>query len=337
MDLSQKIAALGRLKDYMLCKGRIEAAEAWKETKHIASVRNGWFTPEFIDLAVLGITEAFLDEQKLQTWVQAYPGFGTPEKVKKVGIVAAGNIPLVAFHDWLCAWLSGHDVRIKLSSKDDLLLPHLIGQLQQWYPETTFAQFQEMLKDCDAYIATGSNNSARYFEYYFSKYPHIIRRNRTSVALLTGSETQADLEALSDDVFQFFGLGCRNVTKIYVPKDYNFEPLLDVFEAKYGYLADHHKFKNNYDYNLALLLLNQTPYLTKGSILLTEQESLFSALSVLNYSYYTDIQETIASLKANPDLQCVVGAAAIPFGQAQKPSLTDYADGVDTAAFLAGL
>jgi hypothetical protein len=194
----------------------------------------------------------------------------------------------------------------------------------------------EMLKNCDAYIATGSNNSARYFHYYFAQYPNIIRRNRTSVAILDGSETPEELTALADDAMLYFGLGCRNVTKVLVPEGYNFEALLQAFR-KYDYLADFHKFKNNYDYNLALLLLNSSPYMSNQSLLLHESPSLFSPISVLHYSYYTDHATQAAALENHEDLQCLVGHGFTPFGTAQQPSLSDYADGIDTMQFLTGL
>ncbi len=194
----------------------------------------------------------------------------------------------------------------------------------------------EMLKACDAYIATGSNNSSRYFEYYFSRYPHIIRKNRTSVSVLTGNETAAELEGLADDVYLYFGLGCRNVTKIYVPEQYDFVPLLEAFR-KYTWMADHHKYKNNYDYNLAIHLLNKNYYMTNGSILLMEDPSLFSPISQLNYEFYGPNEDPAAKLAGNPDLQCLVGKGGISFGLSQQPSLNDYADGVDSLSFLSGL
>jgi hypothetical protein len=207
----------------------------------------------------------------------------------------------------------------------------------EWNEEVKeLVQFADMLQGCDAYIATGSNNSSRYFEYYFGKYPHIIRRNRTSVAILTGKETNQDLEKLADDVYQYFGLGCRNVTKIYVPFNYDFLLLLTIFK-KYNYLADHHKYKNNYDYNLAVQILNKKYYMTNDSILLIEDRSLFSPISQLNYEFYSNKKDLIALLQTIDDIQCIIGKDFIPFGQGQQPGITDYADGVDTLLFLANL
>jgi hypothetical protein len=219
-----------------------------------------------------------------------------------------------------------------------VLIKHLVAKLVSYDKEVAGrVQFADMLKGCDAYIATGSNNSGRYFEYYFGKYPHIIRRNKTSVAVLTGQETKEELERLADDVHLYFGMGCRNVTKLYVPSGYDFVPLLNAF-SKYNYLADHHKYKNNYDYNLALYILNKNYYMTNGSILLIEEPSVFSPISQLNFEFYDD-RALLSSLleKDTADIQCIVGKDYIPFGGAQNPGINDYADGVDTMGFLAGL
>lgn len=331
MNNTEKIAALVRLRQYLATD-----TPALQTVKEQAFFANGWFTPASINTAVQNICQYFLDEALLLRWLETYPRLGM-QAPRTVGIVAAGNIPLVSFHDWLCGFVSGHRVKLKLSSKDSVLMTHLLEKIAEWYP--AFAEQtvpSDMLKNCDAYIATGSNNSARYFEYYFSKFPHIIRRNRTSAALLTGRETEAELQALADDVMMYFGLGCRNVTKVFVPEGYDFTPLLQALE-KYDSLMDHHKYKNNYDYNLALMLLNSAAYLTNGSILLRESDSLFSPISVLHYSYYKDAGAMAAGLLANEDLQCLAGHGFTPFGRTQQPSLTDYADGVDTMAFLEAL
>ena len=297
-----------------------------------ASVANGWFTPEFIHLAVTNIADQFLEENKLNNWAKHYHIDDNIEP-KNVGVVMAGNIPLVGFHDFLCVFISGHIQTIKLSSKDDILLKHLVQKMYSW--EVTmqnYVSFAYMLKGCDAYIATGSNNSAVYFDYYFSKYPSIIRRNRTSAAILKGDETKDALEKLSDDIHVYFGLGCRNVTKIFVPSGYDFVPLLQSF-YKYKYFADHHKYKNNYDYNLSIMIMNNRFYMTNESTLLIENESLFSPVSQLNYSFYDDFKTLEVALENNKDVQCLVGKD-ISFGAAQTPGLMDYADGVDTMQFL---
>ena len=315
---------------------------SWVEARERASRANGWFIPEFIDLAVRNIAELFLHQAKLEAWIAPYH---IPENrevapanpPKRVGIVMAGNIPLVGFHDWLAVFLSGHIAVIKPSSKDDVLIRHLIKQLAEWEPASTrFTLIQEMLKDCDAYIATGSNNSAGYFDYYFGRFPHIIRRNRSSVAILTGTESPAELDRLADDVHQYFGLGCRNVTKIFVPEGYDFVPLIETFK-RYQWMADHHKYKNNFDYNLAINLLNKVYYMSTEALMLVEKESIFSPISQLHYGFYPDLTVLQTSLIAHPEVQCIVGTGFTPFGEAQNPSVETFADGVDTLEFLNNL
>ena len=328
MNLQKRIELLQRLQTYLLTND-----EDWQATKIKASFANGWFTAEFIDLAVKNICTAFLQKEKLQAWASHYH---LDDNVggKNIGLVMAGNIPMVGFQDFLCVLISGHKQTIKLSSKDDVLLKHLIEKMIDWEPELkNYMEFAELLKGCDAYIATGSNNSARYFEQYFAKYPNIIRRNRTSVAILNGNENAGDLELLADDVHQYFGLGCRNITKLFVPTGYDFVPMIKVFE-KYKYFQDHHKFKNNYDYQLSILLLNNIFYMTSGSNLLIENDAIFSPISQLNYSFYDDEKNALKLVVDNEDIQCICGHAGLPFGQAQKPNLMDYADGVDTMQFL---
>jgi hypothetical protein len=218
-----------------------------------------------------------------------------------------------------------------------VLLEAIVKKLVEWSEEAAlYFTIGAMLKGCDAYIATGSNNSSGYFEYYFKKYPHIIRKNRTSIAVLTGDETDKELELLADDVYQFFGLGCRNVTKLFVPRDYNFERLLLIF-GKYNFLSNHQKYKNNYDYNLAIHLLNHKYYMSNESLLLIEDSSPFSPISQLNYEYYTDMETVKNSVVQNDKIQCLVGRQAIVFGAAQRPGICDFADGVDTMGFLTRL
>lgn len=337
MNLQHRIYLLVRLGKYILSDD-----QQWQQAKERASRENGWFIPEFVELATRNIARSFLQNEKLQSWINAgqlqpFPPANPGFKAQTVGIVMAGNIPLVGFHDFLCVFISGHKAAIKSSSKDQVLIKHLVEKLAAWDDEVKNSiEFSEMLKGCDAYIATGSNNSSRYFDYYFGKYPHIIRRNKTSVAILTGKETKEELEKLADDVYLYFGLGCRNVTKIYVPQAYNFVPLLEAFK-KYNYLADHHKYKNNYDYNLAVNLLNKKYYMTNGSILLIEDEALFSPISQLNYEFYYSPENLPPLLKDHTDLQCIIGTNYIPFGLAQCPSISEYADKVDTLEFLSGL
>ena len=330
MKLQNRIELLLSLKEYLLS----DSAE-WQSVKQTASIHNGWFTQEFIDLSVKNIVGQFLQEEKLQNWIEHYR-LNDSIIPKNVGIVMAGNIPLVGFHDFLSVFTSGHTQTIKLSSKDDILLKHLVQKMYSWeVAMQNQVSFAPMLRGCDAYIATGSNNSARYFDYYFSKYPSIIRKNRTSVAVLRGDESNDELEKLSDDIHSFFGLGCRNVTKIFVPHEYDFVPLLKAFH-QYLYFADHHKYKNNYDYNLSIQLMNNRFYMTNGSTLLVENESIFSPISQLNYAFYDSRESVLNSLRSSKEIQCIAGLD-LTLGNAQQPGLMDYADGIDTMQFLVTL
>jgi hypothetical protein len=332
MDLQQRLNLLVELGAHIL-----NAPDSWLAAKEKAYRENGWFTPEFIDLGTAHIATEFLSRANLETLVDTYKIPDLHIKVRNVGIIMAGNIPLVGFHDFLCTFLSGHYQTIKLSSKDKVLMQYLVDWLGAKEPSLADQiRFEEMLKGADAYIATGSNNSSRYFEYYFARFPHIIRKNRTSAAVVTGNETPAELSALADDVYTYFGLGCRNVTMLYVPENYDFVPLLEAFK-KYNYLFDLHKYKNNYDYQLAMLMINREHYMTNGSLILRKNASLFSPVSVLNYDTYQDPNSLVAGLLDNESVQCIVGFDQLPFGNSQKPGLTDFADGADTLQFLLSL
>ncbi len=328
MTLQERINVLVSLGDYMQNNGH-----EWQSVKEQANSANPWFVPEFIEMASENIYNQFLQPQKLDDWIKHSNLPEENENAVTVGLVTAGNIPMVGFHDMLCIFITGHYQRIKLSSKDNILIKHIVLKMLEFEPQVQrYISINENLKGCDAYIATGSNNSSRYFDYYFGKYPNIIRRNRTSVAVLDGTETKEDLEKLADDIQSYFGLGCRNVTKIYVPEDYNFEALLQALK-KYEHYADFHKYKNNYDYQLALLMMGNKFYMANETIILSKNTSLFTAVSQVNYEYYNNADE-LKSLKNNKDIQCIIGHQATPFGQAQKPTLTDYADGIDTMKFL---
>jgi hypothetical protein len=332
MNLQQRKELLIRLGSYLQ-----NTDDQWEAIRQRAYAENNWFIPEFIDLSVKNIAQNFLAPGKLDQLITRYQIPENNPNPKKVGIVMAGNIPLVGFHDLLCVFLSGHYALIKASSRDQVLIAHLQKKLIEWNPQVEqYIVLKEMIRHCDAYIATGSNNSSRYFEYYFGKYPSIIRKNRTSVAVLTGNETREELEKLADDVYQYFGLGCRNVTKIFVPKDYDFIPLLTAFK-KYNRLIDHNKYKNNYEYNLAIHILNHQYYMSNESILLVENESPFSPIGQLHYEFYTNENAVREKLKNNENIQCIVGRNGISFGGAQCPDVYDYADGVDTMSFLMNL
>lgn len=327
--MNKKIELLEQLRTYMLSND-----EEWILCKELAQRNNGWFIPEFIELAVNTICEHYLEPQKLKEYASK---FTNTNELKVIGITMAGNLPMVGFHDFLSVFLSPHKQRVKFSSKDNTLLPHLFSKMHSWDSsiQDDFGS-SEFIRDCDAYIATGSNQSALVFKQYFAKYPHIIRNNKTSVAILDGTETDQELEALSDDVYFYFGLGCRNVTKLYIPKGYNFEMLLNIFR-KYDELKNHNKYRNNFDYNLALYILNNQYYMSNESLLMVENESIYSPISVLHYEFYESVHDVKTSLQVNENLQAIIGKNFIPFGSAQYPELTDFADGINTVDFLNSL
>ncbi|MBS1529602.1 MAG: acyl-CoA reductase [Bacteroidetes bacterium] len=305
---------------------------------------NAWFTPDNVEHAVQSIGR-MLNRNDLQTWLSKYPI--EPHEAKNIGLVLAGNIPLVGFHDVLSVLVSGNIALIKASSQDSRLVMQVLKRLVAIEP--AFAErfkFTGRLENFDAVIATGSNNTSRYFEYYFGKVPHIIRKNRNSIAVLTGKETDEQLKALGHDIFDYFGLGCRNVSKLFVPKGYNFEPFFEAIES-YKNVIHHHKYNNNYDYNKSLYLVNRDKHLDNGFLLLKEDKGMTSPLAVLFYEYYESI-DSLSDLLENEkgNIQCVVTAAAatattasaiVGFGQSQQPALWDYADGVDTMDFLTKL
>lgn len=296
---------------------------------------NGWFTPENVRQSFCAIGNQLYDE-KLETWSRRYDYSMNP---KKVALIMAGNIPLVGFHDFLCVLMSGHSVIAKVSSDDKQLLPALAAQLLKFEPDLKdrIVFTEGRIGKVDAVIATGSDNSALYFEQYFGKYPHIFRRNRTSIAVLDGSETKQQLHELGHDIFDYFGLGCRNVSHLLIPKDFD---LNKFFEAiiPFGEIVNHHKYANNYDYNKAVYLLNNIPLLDNNFVLLRETEDLFSPLGMLHYHRYITIKDVTVYLKTHADkIQAVIGNQFVPFGSAQFPNLEDYADGVDTMSFLSKL
>lgn len=339
MVLKERIDLMGRLGKFFL-----ENNQDWQTVKEKAYAHNPWFLPEYIDLAIQHIANAFLNPELLSKWVESYPSFWKKSTTPEVGIVMAGNIPLVGFHDFLSVFISGCRQKIKLSSKDAVLWEYIIKLLQKWAPETSgLIRISEQLKNCDAYIATGSNNTARYFEYYFAKYPHIIRRNRSSIALLRGNETEQMLSGLCDDVCLYFGLGCRNVTQLIVPEGYDFKPMEKTLE-KYTCHLDLNRYKNNYDYQLALALLNKINYQSLDPVLLISSTSIFAPISVLHYQEYKQTEKPINDILSKGNyLQCIfTGEETIfgknrrtnEFGTGQFPLLNDYADQVNTLSFL---
>jgi hypothetical protein len=328
MNLQNRIDLLVKLAEYIQ-----QNDKEWIAIKKEAEAKNPWFIENFTDKALSNICNNFLEAKQLEAWIKHYC-LDDNIKPKNVGIVMAGNIPLVGFHDFLSVFVSGHRQTIKLSSKDDVLLRHLIQQMYV-FDKRSIEQISiaENLRGCDAYIATGSNQSSGYFKQYFSSYPHIIRNNKTSVAILSGNETTEELERLAEDIHLYFGLGCRNVTKLYVPKNYDFTPVLKAFDT-FSFLKQNRKYSNNYDYQLSILLLNKYPYMTNEVTLLIEHEQIFSSIGMVHYEYYDSEKKLTDDLKNNSDIQCIVGQKFIPFGKGQSPRLFDYADGVDTMQFL---
>ncbi|WP_304140687.1 acyl-CoA reductase [Mesoflavibacter zeaxanthinifaciens] len=311
--------------------------DGFKHQIKLAKEHNGWFTENNILFALEGWSN-LLTENNLNQWLSNY----NLDKVepKKVAIIMAGNIPLVGFHDFLSVLITGHEVLVKQSSNDKHLLPFLSKYLEYVLPELkgkiTFTE--DKLQDFDAVIATGSNNTARYFEYYFKGKPSIIRQNRNSVAVLIGDETEAQLNALSEDIFRYYGLGCRNVSKLFVPKNYNFDGF---FNAMYKWhpIIEEAKYANNYDYNKAVYLMSEFDMLENGFLMIKEDRSYASPIATVFYEYYDSLKQLQKKLTADEDLiQCIVSKGLtennVDFGMTQKPQLWDYADGVNTIEFL---
>lgn len=338
MNLADRVKVLVQLGNHLR-----EPDEYLEALMHQSHYHNQWFTIENQKMAIEAIAKSFLDEQQLLQWLHHYH-IDDHIQPQIVGLVLAGNIPLVGFHDVLAVFAAGHRARIKLSEKDAYLMPYLLKLLKQFDARTQhYFEVVQFLKDFDAVIATGSNNSARYFEAYFGKVPNIIRKNRNAVAVLTGEETEAELMALGEDIFQYYGLGCRNVSKIYIPQGYDFQALMETLH-KFRKIILNNKYKNNFDYNYSLYILNRTPHIANGAIILTEEPSLQSRIAGLHYEYYNDIAAVEAEIeRRSEEIQCVVAKdgtlqrKTLPFGKAQQPELWDYADGVDTMQFLLSL
>jgi hypothetical protein len=309
-----------------------------------AEAENPWFTRENIIIALKNISIS-LEKPKIDHFTQRYPerlfNLKTP---RTIGVVMAGNIPVVGFHDFFCILMAGHRFLGKLSSDDTRLLPAIADILIRINPEfnNLISFTDKRLHDFDSIIATGSNNTYRYFEYYFGKYPHILRKNRNGVAILTGREDKEELSALADDIFLFFGKGCRNISKLYLPEGYDLNLLQEPF-ARYSHYYNHHKYRNNYDYYKTICLIDKIPYIDIGHLLLVESKATASPVSVINYEYYKDLLLFKAILPGMKDhVQCVIChddqvSDSIKPGNAQCPELWDYADGVDTMEFLLNL
>ena len=312
-------------------KGYKELNEVLKR----AQADNGWFTAENLKTALRTWGEV-LSKDNIDKWLAQY-ALNESKKIKTIGLVLAGNIPLVGFHDLVCVWASGHIAKIKASSKDNILLPFIAKQLELFGKKKCFKFIDKPLKNIDAVIATGSSNSARYFEYYFSKIPSIIRKNRNGLAVLTGEESKHDFEQLGKDMLLYFGMGCRNVSKLLVPHNFDFNfifgglyPLASVIENA--------KYSNNYDYNKAVFLMSDFDFLENGFFMLKQDAAMAAPIASAFYDYYDNLDELNQYLRNQRDaIQCVVGKNYTPFGSSQKPNLWEYADQVDTLAFLLSL
>lgn len=302
-----------------------------------AKNQNQWFTNKNINKAIEGIA-TYLQAEKLESWIQKYPIHNL--KPQKVAVVMAGNIPLVGFHDFLCVLLSGHILLARPSAEDSVLIKAIADLLIEIEPKfADYIHFVEKINDAEKVIATGSDNTARYFAYYFAQKPHIIRKNRVSIGILNGSESKEDLQALGEDIFTYFGLGCRNVAKLYVPRNYEFANFFEGVQS-FAEVINHNKYFNNYEYNKAIYLLKPIEHLDNGFLLLSENTEIASPVACLFYEYYDNLQRLEEKIKAQEEkIQCIVSKNAFwkgsyAFGQAQKPQVSDYADGVDTMKFL---
>ncbi len=316
----------------------LSKTEQFNDIFEKAEQQNSWFTRTNVIFAFKSWSDA-LSKNNVKQWLSQYQLPQTTSS-KKILIIMAGNLPLVGLHDLLCVLVTGHKAIVKLSSNDCVLLPYLITQMKTFAPEWTEAVTftDDKVTEYDAVIATGSNNTARYFEYYFGKKPHIIRKNRHSVAVLTGKETPEELFALGKDIFLYYGLGCRSISKLFVPKGYDFNLL---FQAIYPYkdIIQEQKYANNYDYNKAVYLMSLFQLLENGFLLLKEDEHYGSPIATLFYEYYTNVASLKEKLTTDAEkIQCVVAhnftTEEVAFGETQTPQLWDYADGVDTLNFL---
>ncbi|MEY8758874.1 acyl-CoA reductase [Chryseobacterium tongliaoense] len=341
MDTENKVLGLVRLSDYIrafLAKNNEDYNENDSDFELLlrkSEIENPWFTIDNQKFALQQWTD-LLTEENINSWIKKY---SISKISKKVGLILAGNIPLVGFHDVISVVLSNHIPVIKLSSKDRYMIPFLLKKWKEFSDGRVEYEFVDRLEDFDAVIATGSNNTARYLEYYFKNHSSIIRKNRTSVAVLKGDETNEELQLLANDIFQYFGLGCRNVTRIFIPEDFVIDRLFENF-LNFQDIINHHKYANNYDYNRAVYLLNQDKFWDNNFVMLKEDDQLFSPLSVINFSRYSSLEDVRKFIAENEEnIQCVVGKGelgfdSVPFGEAQNPGLNTYADNVDTMKFL---
>lgn len=345
MDLNSRINAFVRLGERMLDESKLSCGSRFESIIKETSIHNPWFTSENVYYAIDSIANLWLTRDALNAFVSKYPDTHFNPKVsKKIVVIMAGNIPFAGFHDLLCVLLTGHRFLGKVSSKDGHLIAAIIDMLQDINPEFKgLIELSEVtLHGFDAVIATGSDNSSRYFDYYFKNYPTIIRKHRNSIAVLTGNETEDELTQLGDDIFLYFGLGCRNVSMLLVPKDYSFNELLKAFK-NWQNLDTHNKYMNNYEFQKTMNLMNLIDHIDTDFMLLKQNESIGSTVGVVHYKEYDSIQNVLNFIENHQnELQCIVGDKkivpnAIPFGTSQNPKLDEFADGIDTVEFLAEL
>lgn len=328
MSKSRFLALISSLKEYFSSSTNKEKIELFVDK---SMQENPWFTKELINFSMNAIEEQFLDVHK---WIEFFELEGDSELVepKNVGLVLPGNLPAVGLHDVLMVLASGHFCLVKLSSQDKFLMTMYIQAIQEVSEYSI--EIVDKITSVDRVIATGSDFAGSYFTQYFKHIPHIIRKNRSSIAILHGNESLEDFQALGKDIFTYYGLGCRNVSSIFVPRNFDLIPLFDVLTT-FQEVMDHHKYANNYQYQKTLMLLNQIPHFDLGNLLVLEKEDLVSAVGVLHLHYYDD-QAEIAQVinQAMDKIQCIVGNDYINFGKAQQPALNDFADGVNTYQWL---
>ncbi|WP_278380199.1 acyl-CoA reductase [Chryseobacterium arthrosphaerae] len=341
MNTENQVLGLIKLSDYIKAFLAKKTEDYKEDDANIelllkrSEIENPWFTVDNQKFALQQWAD-LLTEKQIKNWLKKY---SVSRISKRVGLILAGNIPLVGFHDVISVVLSNHIPVIKLSSKDKYLIPFLLKKWKEFSDDQVRFEFVERLENFDAVIATGSNNTARYLEYYFKNHLSIIRKNRTSIAVLKGDETDEELQLLAKDIFQYFGLGCRNVTRIFIPEDFVIDRLFENFLG-FQDIINHNKYANNYDYNRAVYLLNQDKFWDNNFVMLKEDDKLFSPLSVINFSRYKSLEEVKDFIAENEEnIQCVVvkdelGLNSVSFGEAQNPGLDTYADNVDTMKFL---
>jgi len=305
-----------------------------------AGQQNPWFTEKEIDRSIEAILAGYLDETSLVKWLMRYP-VQDCNPHQSIGIVAAGNIPLVVFHDILCAFASGCHACIKLSEKDQVLPSRWLDRVKELSPNHFSFERVTTMPAVDKYIITGSSLALDHYHKYLKGKPAILRGHRNSIAVLNGSESDEALCRLGEDVFSYYGLGCRSVTKLYLPLHFDIRKLIETWESKYSYLTDLNVYYRNYEYQKAIKLVNRIPFLDGGFALFEISHSIAPAISTVYYEYYNDLDDLHFKLEDHKGkIQCVCsdlvldGWVTHAFGSAQTPCLWEYQDDLDTMEFL---